>query len=115
MGESKDDVELNVLDDETLEAAAERGDLSAMRITAVKAYRGWFEEKDLGKAFKWFLRAAEKGDGSCMAQVGFMLEHGEGCKADPAQAAEWYARAAKKGFHGPEARMDNKVWDVDGE
>lgn len=111
---NKDDVELNVLDEETLQAAAEGGDLSAMQIAAVMAYRGWFEEKDLTKAFRWFLKAAEKGDGACMAQVAYMLEHGEGCKADPAQSAEWYAKAAKKGFHGPEARIDAKVWDVDG-
>jgi|GEM_PF-4915880 hypothetical protein len=109
-----DEIQLNVYGLKELHQAAEAGDDSAVTLLACMLYRGWFQEKNLAEAFRLYLVAAERGDGPSMCQVAYMLEHGEGCEPDPAQAAQWYAKAAQKGFHGPEARADAKVWDVDG-
>jgi TPR repeat protein len=114
MDEKDEEIRLNVVTREDLEASAQGGDPSALDILGVVLYRGWGEEKNLEEPLRLFKVAGEKGDGACACHVAYMLEHGEGCEADPAQAAEWYAKAAKLGFHCPEARIDTTCWDVGG-
>ncbi|CAM0141404.1 hypothetical protein VKS41_003889 [Umbelopsis sp. WA50703] len=54
-------------------------------------------EKDLTKAFEFYMKSAESGDLDGEFQVALMLSNGQGVTQNRKMAFDWYSRAARKG------------------
>ncbi|MGO9744271.1 MAG: toll/interleukin-1 receptor domain-containing protein [Roseiarcus sp.] len=55
-------------------------------------------EKDVVKAFDWYLRAARQGLPIAQIEVGLDYENGNGVEKDVAKALAWYRKAAEQGY-----------------
>ena len=64
---------------------------------ALRYEKGKGVEKDMKKAFEWFLKSAENGNAKAMNNVGCCFSNGEGVKQDMTKAFEWWLRSAENG------------------
>jgi hypothetical protein len=55
-------------------------------------------EKDLKKAYEWYLKAAKQGHEIAQNNLGVLYENGWGVKANPKRALYWYREAASVGY-----------------
>lgn len=82
-------------DRKELLAKAERGDASSQMWLAAAYEQGWFGERNISEALKWYRRSAAQGDPDAQNELGRMYEDGEGVKQNYALAAKWYRKAAE--------------------
>jgi hypothetical protein len=61
--------------------------------------QGWFGERNVAEALKWFRKSAAKGNPDAQDSLGQMYEDGEGVKHSYVLAAKWYRKA---GEHVPD-------------
>ena len=64
---------------------------------ALRYEKGKGVEKDMKKAFEWFLKSAENGNAKAMNRVGCCFSNGEGVKQDKTKAFEWWLKSAENG------------------
>lgn len=62
-------------------------------------------EKDLTKAFEFYMKSAESGDLDGEFQVALMLSNGQGVAQNRKKAFDWYSRAARKGHRTAQYSM----------
>ncbi len=55
-------------------------------------------DKDLRKAYEWYLKAAKQGHEIAANNLGVLYENGWGVKANPKRALFWYREAASVGY-----------------
>ncbi len=80
------------------EAAAERGDASAMNHMGVIYARGLGVDQDLVKASAWYGRAAANGNAIAMGNLAALYANGWGVTKDTDKSLEWYRRSAAAGY-----------------
>ncbi|RUS29211.1 hypothetical protein BC938DRAFT_480922 [Jimgerdemannia flammicorona] len=68
--------------------------------------------KDLGKAFKYYLKSAESGDAEGQYQLGYMLSNGNGVERNRKKALAWYIKSAEQG--NPAAQNSVGVYHLKG-
>lgn len=78
--------------------AAKQNHPTAQRLIAEFYQRGLVLEKDLSKAFDWYLLSAEAGDKKAQHNVGCMYQRADGVAQDHEKACLWFARAAKQDY-----------------
>ena len=77
-----------------LRRAAQRGQIDAQRLLAVKLYNGYDVETDYEEALRWTQRLAESGDAPGQMMLGSMYANGEGGPRNLVRAYMWYDIAA---------------------
>jgi len=82
-------------DRKKLLAKAQRGDADSQMWLAAAYEQGWFGERNVSEALKWFAKSAAKGNPDAQNALGQMYEDGEGVNQNYAQAAKWYRKAAE--------------------
>jgi soluble lytic murein transglycosylase-like protein len=85
------------VDIETLEAAAQRGDVQAMVMLASRYERGENIQRDYIKANELYCKAAARGDGEALLKLGIIYSIGRGVPADEGIAALLVGKAAELG------------------
>ncbi|MDH5230550.1 MAG: ankyrin repeat domain-containing protein [Gammaproteobacteria bacterium] len=76
---------------------ASAGNANAQYFLARLYRNGRGVEKNLERAFDWFLKAAEQGHARAQYNVGFMYQLGKGRAKDLEEAKRWYQKAAEQG------------------
>jgi soluble lytic murein transglycosylase-like protein len=84
-------------DIESLQAAAQRGDIQALTTLASKYERGENVARDFGKSNELYCQAAARGDAGALLKMGIIYSIGRGVLADEGVAALLIARAAELG------------------
>jgi uncharacterized protein len=74
---------------------AQGGDANSQMWLAAAYEQGWFGEKNLSEALKWFRKSAAKGNPDAQNALGQMYEDGEGVKQSYVTASKWYRKAAE--------------------
>jgi hypothetical protein len=74
---------------------AQRGDANSQMWLAAAYEQGWFGERNVAEALKWFRKSAAKGNPDAQNSLGQMYEDGEGVKHSYVLAAKWYRKAAE--------------------
>jgi TPR repeat protein len=74
---------------------AQRGDANSQMWLATAYEQGWFGERNVAEALKWFRKSAAKGNPDAQDSLGQMYEDGEGVKHSYVLAAKWYRKAAE--------------------
>src|SRR6516162_9216493 len=74
---------------------AQGGDAGSQMWLAAAYEQGWFGEKNIPEALKWYRKSAAKGNPDAQNELGRMYEDGEGVKQNYVLAAKWYRRAAE--------------------
>lgn len=88
-----------------LKEAAERGNAEAQNRLGFCYRHGKSVNKDLIKAFEWYIKSAESGDSVGQFFVGRAYEKGEGVGRDLNAAIGWYRKSADQGFSGAIKRL----------
>lgn len=83
--------------DESIRAAAERGDIVAQSTMGALYRHGMGVPQSDENAAHWYLKAANQGDAGAQAVVGTMYLLGRGVQKDEVQAKSWLQKAAKQG------------------
>jgi TPR repeat protein len=84
-------------DVETLEAAAQRGDVHALLQLAAEYERGKRVARDFGKSNELYCKAAARGDSEALLKLGVIYSIGRGVVADEGVAALLIGKAAEQG------------------
>jgi len=74
---------------------AQRGDVNSQMWLAAAYEQGWFGERNLSEALKWFRKSAANGNPDAQNALGQMYADGEGVKQSYVLAAKWYRKAAE--------------------
>jgi TPR repeat protein len=74
---------------------AQHGDANSQLWLAAAYEQGWFGERNVPEALKWFRKSAAKGNPDAQNSLGQMYEDGEGVKHSYVLAAKWYRKAAE--------------------
>jgi hypothetical protein len=74
---------------------AQRGDADSQMWLATAYEQGWFGERNVADALKWFRKSAAKGNPDAQDSLGQMYEDGEGVKNSYVLASKWYRKAAE--------------------
>lgn len=77
-------------------AAAKSGDAHGQYQLAGSYYSGYGVDRDLDKAFYWFIKSAEQGLALAQRNLGVMYYSGVGTNADLNKAFFWYHKAAEQ-------------------
>ncbi len=86
-----------ILDMDKLIMLAEQGDSKAQNRLGFCYYNGVNIEKNLEKAFGWYLKAAEQMDAIAQYKTGNMYYQGKGVEQDYTKAVKWLSMAAAQG------------------
>lgn len=89
-----------------LKEAAERGHAEAQNRLGFCYRHGKSVNKDLIKAFEWYIKSAESGDYGGQYFVGRAYEKGEGVGRDLNAAISWYRKSADQGFSSAIKRLN---------
>ncbi len=79
------------------EAAADKGNISAMFRLAVQYSNGDGIARNDELAAKWFREAASKGHADAMSNLGAAYSNGRGVAKDDVEAMRWFGKAADQG------------------
>jgi TPR repeat protein len=82
-------------DREELLTKAQGGDASSQMWLATAYEQGYFGEKNILEAVKWYKKSAAKGNPDAQNSLGQMYEYGEGVRQSYVLAAKWYRKAAE--------------------
>jgi hypothetical protein len=76
-------------------AKAQRGDAGSQMWLAAAYEQGWFGERSVSEALRWFKKSAAQGNADAQNSLGQLYEDGEGVEQNYALAAKWYRKAAE--------------------
>ena len=77
---------------------ANKGNADAQNFVGVMYSNGEGVEKNINKAFDWFVKSANQGNPKAQSNLANCYENGEGAKKDLKKAAMLYLKAASQGF-----------------
>jgi TPR repeat protein len=92
--------------------AAEHGDVFAQYELAKKYHEGFGVDKDIRKAFSWYLKAAEHGHVEAQfITATFFDKGGIGIDTNHAEAYKWYLKAASQGNTKAQFEISSDRWN----
>ncbi|EDN68074.1 conserved hypothetical protein, secreted [Beggiatoa sp. PS] len=94
-------------DIESLQQAAEEGDIAAQFQLGTIYYTGQDVPHDLKEAAKWYRKVAEQGFATAQHNLGIMYSRGEGVPQDHEIAFGWYRKAAEQGDSRSQNNLGN--------
>ena len=87
-------------------AEAGKGNAEAAYMLGRMRHQGIAVDRDLYRAFNWYMKAARAGHAGGQAGVGFMYYRGlGGVRRNHARAAQWFEKAAEGGVTGAMAKL----------
>jgi TPR repeat protein len=95
-GSSSYDAGFDEEDIQSIINSAEKGNISALNALGKAYYYGKKIEKNLARAFDYFMRAALAGNASSQNNIGTLFRRGVGVTQDFELAIEWYKKAANQ-------------------
>ncbi len=81
-----------------LQQAAGQGDAEAQFNLARMYYNGEGVQKNLQKAYAWFLKASQQGHATAQYDLGLMCYNGQGAPVDFKKAHDWFLKAAEQRY-----------------
>ncbi len=92
--------------------AAEHGDVFAQYEVAKKYHEGICVDKDIRKAFNWYLKAAEHGHVEAQFITATLLDRGgAGIEPNHEEAYKWYLKAASQGNTKAQFEISSDRWN----
>lgn len=86
---------------------ATKGDDKAQNEIGKRYHEGKGIEKNLKKAFKWWMFAAKQGNAEAAFNVAKCYENGQGIEKNKKKAFQWYKKAAEQGNEKAQLKVKN--------
>jgi len=95
-------------DPEKLRASAEAGDAAAQYELGRSYVRGMGVQRDMNKAYEWWLKSASQGNRDGQFGLALMFDAGEGVNQSFSSALVWYRKAAEQN----DARAQHRIGQI---